>query len=258
MLAAEVRLFRNSPGACSKMLRVFKASGEEVLSIQFTEFVQMMGVGEQPARALNLKRHLQGLCGQPRFRQRLLLPDGQILPDDAVLNGPLDVQLVLLPFIETSKEQIHQLLLAAGQNNIPIVEHLLHRPQDPSQEFGYGAPLLIACANGAVAAVKILLEACADKDKANVVGETPLYIASQDDRVEIVRLLLEAHADKDMATKDGKTPLFISSCNGRMEVVQSLLQAKADKHKANCYGKSPMLVADRRGHREVIQLLMDA
>ena len=68
------------------MLKVFKASGEEVLASQFADFVENMGAGEQPIRVLDLKRHLFSLCGQPRFRQRLLLPDGQILSDDATLN----------------------------------------------------------------------------------------------------------------------------------------------------------------------------
>ena len=67
------------------MLRVFKASGEEVLAMQFAEFVEQLGPGTEPIRALRLKHHLQGLCGQPRFRQRLLLLDGQILSDDAAL-----------------------------------------------------------------------------------------------------------------------------------------------------------------------------
>ena len=86
------------------MLRVFWASGEQALAIRFAEFVEMTGLGEQPIRAVDLKRHLRDVCGQPRFRQRLLLPDGKILSDDAVLHGPVDVQLILLSFNHYSQE----------------------------------------------------------------------------------------------------------------------------------------------------------
>ena len=70
------------------MFRVFKASGEEVLAIQFAALKERICGGDQPIRVLDLKRHLQGLCGQPRFRQQLLLPDGQMLPEDAVPRKP--------------------------------------------------------------------------------------------------------------------------------------------------------------------------
>ena len=80
------------------MLRVFKASGEEALALQFEEFVEMTTSSKEPVRVLALKRHLQDLCGQTRFRQRLLLPDGRILSDDAVLRGSMDVRVVVLPF----------------------------------------------------------------------------------------------------------------------------------------------------------------
>ena len=91
------------------MLRAFKPSGEEVLAIQFAKFVEVIDVPEQPVRALDLKRHLQGLCGQPRFKQRLLLADGQTLSDDDPLNGPLELQLILLPFITSSDDDMDQL-----------------------------------------------------------------------------------------------------------------------------------------------------
>ena len=120
------------------MLRVFQASGEEVLKLDVDDLAEVAGVGEQPVRARDLKRYLQGLCGLPRFRQRLLLPDGQILLDDAVVDGPIDLQLILLPFSPSSEDQIRELVLAAGLGNtdILVVEQLLHRPQDPNLEHG--------------------------------------------------------------------------------------------------------------------------
>ena len=125
------------------MLRVFKASGEEALSIPYEEFVQMLVLGEQPVTALAVKRHLQSLCGLPRFRQRLLLPDGQILSDNADLRGPMDMQLILQPCIASSEEQIEQLQEAACANDVLTMEQLLQRPQDPDLAYGISPPALL-------------------------------------------------------------------------------------------------------------------
>ena len=84
------------------MLRVLKASGEEALAMTFTSFA----VGEQPVRALAIKRQLERLIRQPRFKQRLVRSDGQMLADDVVLQGPMDVQLILRPFEASSQDQI--------------------------------------------------------------------------------------------------------------------------------------------------------
>ena len=44
------------------MLHVWKASGEELAVVKLEDFREVR----------DLKRHLQGLCGLPRFRQRLV------------------------------------------------------------------------------------------------------------------------------------------------------------------------------------------
>ena len=209
----------------AKMLRVFRPSGEEVLAIQFVEFVERVGIGQQPIRALDLKRHLQGLCRQVRFRQRLLLPDGQILSDNATLDGPMDVQLILLSIAEGSEEQVRQLREAAVQNDMAALEQLLQSPLDPDFKIG--------CTT------------------------TPLFSAASHGRVEAVRVLLEARADKDSAADAGITPIFAASFNGHMEVVRLLLEAKADKNKADRYGTRPMTAARRNRHMEVFRLLQE-
>ena len=204
------------------MLRVFKASGEEVLALQLAAFGETIGAGEQATRIFDLKHYLQSVCGQPRFRQRLLLPDGQILPDDAVLDGPTDVQLILLPFCPSSRDQVERLCDAADENDLPTLEQLLQRPQDPNLEYYGSTPLQGAAFCGSVDAVRLLLEACADKDWASTTGRTPLYEASLNGHADVVRVLLEAKADKDKANNLGATATSVASKNGHAEVVRIL------------------------------------
>lgn len=120
------------------MLRVWKASGEELTSISKAELVQMAEADGLPVRAM--KRHLHQLCRQPRFRQRLLWADGSELTDSLNLDdlqaGLQDLQLVLLPCAETSSEQINELAEAARNDNVLDVEAILHRPLNPHRKHG--------------------------------------------------------------------------------------------------------------------------
>ena len=131
------------------MLRVFKASGEEILAIGFEEFLAMSSGSERPDRAGSLKCHVQRVTGQSRFKQRLLLLDGHMLSDEFVFRGPADVQLVLQHVAASSQEQIRQLQEAACSNDIQAMEKLLQRPQDPDLEIGGLPPALhSACGQG--------------------------------------------------------------------------------------------------------------
>ena len=115
------------------MLRVWKASGEELTSISREELAQMAEADGLPVRAL--KRHLHQLCRQPRFRQRLLWADGSELTDswnlDDLQAGTQALQLVLLLCAETSSEQMNELDAAARNDSVLHVEAILHRPLNP-------------------------------------------------------------------------------------------------------------------------------
>ena len=242
------------------MLRVFKASGEEVFAIGFEEFVAMAPESEQPSTARALQCHVQRVSGHSRFKQRLLLLDGRMLSDDFVFRGPTDVQLILQQFESSSEEQILCLQDATFDNDIQAMERLLQRPQDPDLEVAGFAPALhYACSEGITDAARLLLEANADKERAfGANGATPLYLASQTGHVEVVRLLLEVYADKDKAAVNGTTPLSIASRKGHVEVVRLLLEANADKDKAAKDGFNPLFMASLEGRVEVVRLLLEA
>ena len=219
---------------------MFKASGEEALAIAVTD----VAMEEQPVRVLAIKRHLQRLIGQPRFKQRLVSTDGQMLADDVVLQGPIDLQLILRPLEASSQDQIWHLQQTATHNDIVAMEQLLQRPQDPDLEDADARVALhFACCHGCTEAVRLLLEAGADKDKAADGGATSLLIASRKGHLEVVRLLLEASADKDKAANDGASPLFMASQEGHLELVRLLLEASADKDKARNVGATSLLIA---------------
>ncbi|OLQ11916.1 Ankyrin-1 [Symbiodinium microadriaticum] len=239
------------------MLHVLSVSGEVQLTIELASFLETVPAGSCPVQAL--KQHWHGLCGQPRFRQRLsFLDDGLLLNDnDKQVLRPGEVQLVHLNFSPTSEEQIKELQHAAENGWTSCVEFILQRPQDPDLNLGC-PPLYAASSEGHLEVVRLLLEASADKDKATNDGRTPLFVAAGQSHLEVARFLLEAKADKDKATHDGFTPLCFAVQEGHLEIVGLLLDAKADMNTVRDSGSTPLTIVAERGHLEVARLLLEA
>ena len=111
----------------------------------------------------DLKLHLHKVCGHSRFRQRLLQENGQILPDEAILDAPCRLQLVLLGFAETSADHVEMLHEAVRFNDTRQIEDILQRPQDPDLvSWTGGAALHVAALIGNEVAALQLLEAGAN------------------------------------------------------------------------------------------------
>jgi ankyrin repeat protein len=83
--------------------------------------------------------------------------------------------------------------------------------------------LIEACCAGEVEAVRRLLRAGADKNRALVAAATSCLRQNGD--IEIVRLLVEAGADTNQAFAGGCTPLYIASQQGNIELERLLVEA---------------------------------
>ena len=119
------------------------------------------------------------------------------------------------------------------------------------------SPLYVACWNGHLEAVRVLLEHNANCRTAMKDGGAPLLAASQNGSCDIVRLLLDHSADIGQALTDGSTSLFLASQNGHLDVVRILLERNADVDQANTDGISPLSVAQQNNHDDVARLLLD-
>ena len=90
------------------------------------------------------KRHLYQLRGFPLGpRQRFFL-HGERLEDTFKLDTPMDLDVVLLPFVEVSQRQVHDLVEAAGHGSMAIVGPSLQLSQDPDLSRDDGCTALIA------------------------------------------------------------------------------------------------------------------
>jgi len=238
-----------------EMLHVWKASGEELAVVKLEDFREVR----------DLKRHLQGLCGLPRFRQRLVSKSLGILEDDDTLDSPMDLQLVLLDFASASQEQVDTVISAAKAGHVSMMEKLLQRPQNPDSRGYHGklTPLCEAAFAGHIEAAQLLLEASADKEKRDGRGRTPLQWAAEAGQREMVKLLLQAGADKDkspgLPVPGTGTPLQVVCSTGDVEIARLLIEAGADKEKVSRPApNTPLQIACSKGYEDLVKLLLEA
>ncbi|CAE7223519.1 ANK1 [Symbiodinium natans] len=246
------------------MIRIRWASGEEVASLAVEELQEMAGQVGLPVRAL--KRHLQGIIGLPRFRQRLVAGFG-VLEDDAPLDVWGDLQLVLLGFLPPAEDfqDVDELISATQRNSVLEVDAILSRPQDPDLRNNFNLTALYSAARaGALQCAKLIVEAGADKDNACSPGHiynelTPVHIASQRDHLEVVRFLAEVRANVNKDCGPNLTrPIFHAANHGSTQMVQVLLDARADINVGRrSDGATPLCLASSNGHEDVVRLLLD-
>jgi hypothetical protein len=89
------------------------------------------------------------------------------------------------------------------------------------------SPLGVACANGCIDVVYVLLKKGADLTVTNRNGWTPLHAASYNRHGDIVDLLLDRGCSADLRDKDGRTPLSSAAEKGHESIVRRLLAMNA-------------------------------
>ena len=105
----------------------------------------------------------------------------------------------------------------AGQNDAAINQKLITEENQ--------AAFMAACKNGDCETVKLLIgKNGVDINKEDDFQETPLYIACENGHLEVVKLLIKNGADINKADENQATPLYIVCQNGHLGVVKLLLK----------------------------------
>jgi hypothetical protein len=118
--------------------------------------------------------------------------------------------------------------------------------------------LSVAAEEGLGETVRALVEAGAEVDHVNNLGETALDGAACRGQVEAMRALLEAGAEVDHAENLGWTALGAAACFGHVEVLRALLAAGAEVNHATNSGCTPLWGAAFCGHVGPIRALLQA
>ena len=142
-------------------------------------------------------------------------------------------------------------------NDIPQVKALLDAGADVNVTDELGeCPLHIAAVRGYLQAVSMLIAKGADVNAGDVRGLTPLHAAAWSGNNEIVELLIDKGADINAGDEDGVTPLHAAALAGRNETVDLLIARGADVNVKNREGMTPLHAAALAGDRETIALLI--
>jgi len=125
----------------------------------------------------------------------------------------------------------------------------------PSPRFS--SPLIIACARGHLAAVRLLLGDKRISVKRSVKGFTPLLAAVINGQKEVVKLLLQ-HGDVDINFKgaEERTALHIACREGNLEIVKLLVEHKEINVDAlDERGILPIEIAKEKGFDDIVNIL---
>ena len=150
---------------------------------------------------------------------------------DDVAEVLLDHGADMYLFIPQGPNKLNPLIIACMNGNVSTVKLLLDRGADINYVCDGRTPLLTACQHGDIRVTRYLLKRGADANASSPYGLTPLMLAARDScNCSMINLLLEYGADIN-AERRGHCALSIAAEKYRRENVILLLERGADLYK---------------------------
>ncbi|KAL4239016.1 hypothetical protein ACF0H5_003720 [Mactra antiquata] len=183
----------------------------------------------------------------------------------AIYTGNESIVEILLengadPNMESPADDNPLILIACYDGKVDMVNLLLkyHTKASLTNQLGYTA-LHIAAWNGHTACVKRLLEAeDVLQDSQTSDYNTPLALAAHGGHLEVIKQLLPLGCHINNLDKDRDTPLHYAAYNGMTEAVELLISNGADPNIRNACDATPLWNAVFRGKKETVKLLLKA
>eukprot|EP00427_Karlodinium_veneficum_P065889 CAMPEP_0169310840 /NCGR_PEP_ID=MMETSP1017-20121227/3186_1 /TAXON_ID=342587 /ORGANISM="Karlodinium micrum, Strain CCMP2283" /LENGTH=843 /DNA_ID=CAMNT_0009404513 /DNA_START=25 /DNA_END=2553 /DNA_ORIENTATION=- len=149
------------------------------------------------------------------------------------------------------------------ESQIDVVRLLLEFRAQTSAKGVHSSPLYMACENGAVDLVDLLLEYKADADELDPDGATPLLGACAGGSLKIVQNLLAiCQRPLDYQVRKGScfsglTAVFMAAQEGRAAILSLLLKARASPSLGDDKS-SPLSIACHTAHNDCVRILIQA
>jgi ankyrin repeat protein len=137
-------------------------------------------------------------------------------------------QHILVAVCKHGDTTLVELLLASGVDvNVSGTKpsHYVSMPYEEATPCEEATPLNVACAEGHLSVVRLLLDRGADIEKTTESSATPLMAAIRGNNLSAIRLLLDAGANVNHAVY--VTPLSEAAEGCKLEIVEELLSAGA-------------------------------
>ena len=145
-----------------------------------------------------------------------------------------------------------------GHHNVVKTLVNLNLPVARSTRKNQLTPLMVACSNGLVPAVKLLLENSTEEiNYRGPHGETALHISCHNCHSEVIRCLLKCHQlNINVADSNSVTPLMITVGLGKRKITRQLLLSKADPNCTKTDGDTPLHIASSLGYCSIARDLL--
>ena len=143
-------------------------------------------------------------------------------------------------------------------NDIVLIKGLIDAGADVNRKDKLGeTPLHVAVVEGYKEIASMLIENGADVNAGDIRGLTPLHAAAWRGYRDIVILLIANGADINARDKDALTPLHTAALAGREQTVVLLIEKGADVNTKNKNDLSPLHAAALTGDKETVALLIN-
>jgi ankyrin repeat protein/predicted DNA-binding WGR domain protein len=152
-------------------------------------------------------------------------------------------------------------MMFAAQTNRPdnirmMSEHVAYNLNQKNREGN--AAIHIACENGSVDAIRMLIALTAEINLPGKNRMTPLMVACKADNFEVVQLLVESGAKVTPTDKFRKTALVHAAISGNARTLSYLLSKGSEFNRADSSGNTALHYACAYGHYEMIERLYAA
>ncbi|KAK6780725.1 hypothetical protein RDI58_022909 [Solanum bulbocastanum] len=171
----------------------------------------------------------------------------------------LDVSLLLPKALSLCHRcQLDSLLKSAAKNgNSHCISALIEAGADVNIRDSIGDSVMsLAVKYGNLDCVQVLIEFGYTIENS---ADRFLHYAAATDRVDLMEILCLGYADMDLNSLDsqGRTPLHIAAIHGHVEVIQFLVSVGSDIDMLDTQGWTPLHFAAHQGHVEAVGVLLN-
>jgi len=118
------------------------------------------------------------------------------------------------------------------------------------------SPLHDMASLGRVQDVEHLIQAGADREKADAWGRTPMHLSAALGHDSVVRLLVKLGAHLNLSDQSGQTPLHLAALHGQRQVISTLMELRAQINGMTDSHRTPLHLAVEGGQSDICELLV--
>ncbi|XP_041444467.1 ankyrin repeat domain-containing protein 26 isoform X2 [Xenopus laevis] len=157
---------------------------------------------------------------------------------------------------ELKDKDLSKLHRAASAGDVGKIKQLIKKQDVNQLDKENRTPLHIACANGHLDAVKLLLESKSKLNLCDNDSRSPLLKAIQCQQESCAIALLEHNADPNLVDINGNAALHLAALIPSVSIAKQLLEHGANINAINKEGCTPLILAVTESNEEMVEFLL--